>query len=126
MHGGGRAPFASGSIATGAKALRPRREGSSDNTSDSFASGTGLPASPEASQRGGLMARLAPLAQARSDAGRDQATSGAISGSQGAAALQPVLRGGRRIVHTVRTAPGKLTGNTHDRRQVRFLLPCVI
>lgn len=110
LHGGGRTRIAAGGIATGGEPLSPRRVVSSDNCSDSLATGTDLPASPEASQRGGLMARLAPLVQARSDAGTDQVTSGAV---QGLVASQAALRGGRRVVHTLRAAPGKLNGNTH-------------
>jgi hypothetical protein len=120
MHGGGRTRFAAGGIVTGAGALAPRREVGSDNISDSLASGTGLPASPEASQRGGLMARLSPIAQTRSDAGSDQATSDAILVSpapQNSTARPPVLRGGRRVVHTLRTATGKLSDNAHGRQE---------
>ena len=102
--------------------ITPRRELSTDSDSPS------LPASPVASQRGGVMAPLVPISLDTAAAGNGSSSSSSSGGGDGgapsaaaaaaapAASLPPppqsasrpqAIHGGRRTVHTLRAAPGK-------------------
>lgn len=92
------------------ESLATRREISSDSNSGD--SPTGLLTSPTASQRGGLMAPLSPIAQERPHTDSEHPTSDVASLPE-AQAQNPTARpslGGRRVVHMLRSASGKLSG----------------